>query len=139
MMNKFAVFCLIGMCVTPGLGATRIQLQNELSRLDSEIAQLEAEHEKKTSLLQTCQKSNQNLKTAGIATLAGTGLGVAGNVALHKKYTEGSGIGGGGTFKDYQTQGQVDAYACGRFETIRMNPERCAAAKKAGCTISACN
>lgn len=95
-MNKLAVFCLIGICVAPAFGATRVQLQNELSRLDSEIAQLEAEHEKKTSLLQTCEKKSNNLKTAGIVTLAGTGVGVAGNIALHKKYIDGGGSGGGG-------------------------------------------
>ena len=93
--NKLFIF-IVCFGVFPACAATRVQLQSELAALDSEIASLEAEYEKKTSLLQTCEKKSNNLKTAGIVTLAGTGLGVAGNVALHKKYTEGGGSGGGG-------------------------------------------
>ena len=92
--NKLFIF-IVCLGVFPAFGATRVQLQSELAALDSEIAQLEAEHEKKTSLLQACEKKSDNLKTAGIVTLAGTGVGVAGNIALHKKYTEG-GSGSGG-------------------------------------------
>ena len=93
--NKLFIF-IVCFGVFPAFAATRVQLQSELAALDSEIASLEAEYEKKTSLLQTCEKKSNNLKTAGIVTLAGTGVGVAGNIALHKKYTDsGSGSGGG--------------------------------------------
>ncbi len=92
--NKLFIF-IVCFGVFPAFAATRVQLQSELAALDSEIASLEAEYEKKTSLLQTCEKKSNNLKTAGIVTLAGTGVGVAGNIALHKKYTDGGGSGGG--------------------------------------------
>lgn len=93
--NKLFIF-IVCFGMFPAFAATRVQLQSELAALDSEIASLEAEYEKKTSLLQTCEKKSNNLKTAGIVTLAGTGVGVAGNIALHKKYTDGGGSGGGG-------------------------------------------
>lgn len=66
-------------------------LQNQLQQLENEIAQLESQYNKKTAELQQCQKSGQNFKVAGIATLAGTGAGVIGNIALHKKYAEKNG------------------------------------------------
>ena len=97
--NKLFIF-IVCFGVFPAFAATRVQLQSELAALDSEIASLEAEYEKKTSLLQTCEKKSDNLKTAGIITLAGTGVGVAGNIALHKKYTDGGSGSGGASGND---------------------------------------
>lgn len=111
--NKLFIF-IVCFGVFPAFAATRVQLQSELAALDSEIASLEAEYEKKTSLLQTCEKKSNNLKTAGIVTLAGTGVGVAGNIALHKKYTDGGSGGGGG--------------ASGSGLNIKPNPGICEAA-----------
>lgn len=90
------IFCLF-CATTHAFAATVNQLESELAGLDAEIARLETEHAKKLSALQACEKSNQNFKIAGIATLAGTGIGVMGNIALHKKYNGKNDTGSGGT------------------------------------------
>ncbi|MCR4917320.1 MAG: hypothetical protein K5912_00045 [Alphaproteobacteria bacterium] len=96
--KNFSIFvAAIFLGVTPVCGATLEVLTAELDALNSEISKLEEEHEKKLADLQDCEKKNQNFKIAGIATLAGTGVGVAGNVILHKKYANKDG-GVGGSF-----------------------------------------
>lgn len=101
--KNFSIFvAAVFFGVTPVCGATLEVLTAELDALNSEISKLEEEHEKKLADLQDCEKKNQNFKIAGIATLAGTGVGVAGNVILHKKYSnKDGGVGGGGNGNIY--------------------------------------
>ena len=96
--------------------ADTLQMENELQKIESEIKRLETEYENKTTDLAACQKKAQNLKTAGITTLAVTGAGVVANVALYKKYSankSGSGGIGGGSFGVVnKSQEQKDADSC---------------------------
>lgn len=89
----FVIFTVL-FCSFGAFALDARQIQNQLQQLENEISQLEAKYNKKSAELQACEKSSQNFKIAGIATLAGTGAGVMGNIALRKKYAEKN---GGGT------------------------------------------
>lgn len=87
MKYVFVIFTVL-FCSSQAFALDARQIQNQLQQLENEISQLEAKYNKKSAELQACEKSSQNFKVAGIATLAGTGAGVMGNIALHKKYAE---------------------------------------------------
>lgn len=92
MKYVFVIFTVL-FCSFGAFALDARQIQNQLQQLENEISQLEAKYNKKSAELQACEKSSQNFKIAGIATLAGTGAGVMGNIALRKKYAEKGGIG----------------------------------------------
>lgn len=90
MKYVFVIFTVL-FCSFGAFALDARQIQNQLQQLENEISQLEAKYNKKSAELQACEKSSQNFKIAGIATLAGTGAGVMGNIALRKKYAEKNG------------------------------------------------
>lgn len=90
MKYVFVIFTVL-FCSFGAFALDARQIQNQLQKLENEISQLEAKYNKKSAELQACEKSSQNFKIAGIATLAGTGAGVMGNIALRKKYAEKTG------------------------------------------------
>ena len=87
-MKKLITIFTVLFCSFQAFASDTRQIQNQLQQLENEISQLEAKYNKKSAELEACEKSSQNFKVAGIATLAGTGAGVMGNIALRKKYAE---------------------------------------------------
>lgn len=142
MKYVFVIFTVL-FCSFGAFALDARQIQNQLQQLENEISQLEAKYNKKSAELQACEKSSQNFKIAGIATLAGTGAGVMGNIALRKKYAEKTNKKSGGTLTQYSNQEQVNSAACEQFAATKITPEnkekRCKAIKDAGCTRAECN
>ena len=67
--------------------------------LDMQIAELTARRDALRAEIAECEENTHGYKIAGIATLAATGVGVVGNIALHNKIKEaqkGGGRGGSG-------------------------------------------
>ena len=72
--------------------------------MDMQISELTARRDALRTELESCEKNTRGYKIAGISTLAATGVGVVGNIALHNKIQEaqkggtrsGSGSGGNG-------------------------------------------
>jgi hypothetical protein len=92
-----------------------VKFEARIGLLDHQIEQKEREKAEKIAELKSCEKNTQGFKIAGIATLAATGAGVIGNIALHEKLSSGgSGSGGGageakGAAADTRSQEEVSA------------------------------
>ena len=71
--------------------------------MDMQISELTARRDSLRTEIAACEDNTHKYKIAGVATLAATGVGVVGNIALHNKIKEAqkggtrSGSGGGGT------------------------------------------
>ena len=120
MKYVFAIFTVL-FCSVGAFALDVRQIQNQLQQLENEISQLEAKYNKKSAELAACEKSSQNFKVAGIATLAGTGAGVMGNIALHKKYAEKKSSTKKSTLTlkaDNSPQEKKDADSCADFPEI---------------------
>ena len=70
--------------------------------MDMQIAELTARRDALRAEIAECEENTQKYKVAGVATLAATGVGVVGNIALHNKIqaaTGGARSGSGGGAK----------------------------------------
>lgn len=56
--------------------------------MDTQIAELTERRDALRAELESCEKNTRGYKIAGISTLAATGVGVVGNIALHNKIKE---------------------------------------------------
>lgn len=82
MKNICILMCFICLpiCVF-GQNARYIQIQ----MLRAQVEQLEETRDEKRAELNKCVKTAKNFKIAAIATVSATGVGIAANIALHKK------------------------------------------------------
>ena len=94
MKNKIII--LIGIILSFGAYA-------ETDYIDMQIMELEQRRDALKNELVACEKNTKGYKIAGISTLAATGVGVYGNIALHNEIKKieqsksgGSGYTGGG-------------------------------------------
>ncbi len=91
--------------------------------MDTQIAELTERRDALRAELESCEKNTRGYKIAGISTLAATGVGVVGNIALHNKIKEaqkgatrsGSGSGAGGVAKDTRSEEQKANDDCAMF------------------------
>ena len=65
--------------------------------LDMQIAELTARRDALRAEIAECEDNTHKYKIAGVATLAATGVGVAGNIALHNKIQAANGGSRGGS------------------------------------------
>jgi len=89
MKNKIIIF--IGILLSFGAYA-------ETDYIDMQIMELEQRRDALKNEIAECEKNTKGYKIAGISTIAATGIGVYGNIALHNeiKKIEQSKNGGGG-------------------------------------------
>jgi hypothetical protein len=75
------VFFIFGFVGAIGAASSDIQIQ----MLTSKLEQLQTERAQKVAELEKCEKNVRGFKTAGIATLSATGVGIGVNIALASK------------------------------------------------------
>ena len=103
-INKIVIFAGIFLCA-----AARADTPDFM---DAQIAELTARRDALRAEIAECEDNTHKYKFAGISTLAATGVGVVGNIALHNKIQaaqkggtrSGSGGGVGGAATDTATK-----------------------------------
>ena len=80
------IFVGLSLLACGDVAASPESLRTELQQLEAKISLAEQKYDEKLSQLQDCEKASKTFKIAGIATLAGTGVGAIGNFALSQKY-----------------------------------------------------
>lgn len=102
--------------------------------MDAQIAELTARRDALRAEIAACEDNTHKYKVAGIATLAATGVGVVGNIALHNKIQaaqKGGGNGGSSSSMgdnmpaDTATKEERDKSSCQQFIElgIELPPE----------------
>ena len=94
-----------------------------------QIAELTERRDALRAELESCESNTQKYKVAGVSTLAATGVGVVGNVALHNKIQSASGDGRGGHNSsmgdnmpaDTATKEEKDKSSCQLFIELEMD------------------
>ena len=73
--------------------------------MDMQISELTARRDSLRTEIAACEDNTHKYKIAGVATLAATGVGVVGNIALHNKIKEAQkgGSVGGNNYKPIDT------------------------------------
>ena len=93
-----------------GIGAdARVQM------LDAEIERLTYQRDEKYTALKQCEKTTENFRVAGLATLIATGFGIYGNIKLYQKYNNKSGNGVHGVKSDTRSTEQKANDECVMF------------------------
>ena len=90
--------------------------------MDMQISELTAQRDALRAEIAECKENTQKYKVAGVATLAATGVGVVGNIALHNKIQSanggtrgGSGGGAGGAVTDTATKQEKLDSDCAQY------------------------
>ena len=90
--------------------------------MDAQIAELTARRDALRAEIESCENNTHGYKIAGIATLAATGVGVVGNIALHNKIkevqkggTHSGSSGGSGVAQDTRSTEQKVSEECQMF------------------------
>ena len=104
--------------------------------MDMQISELTARRDALRAEIAACEENTHGYKIAGVATLAATGVGVVGNIALHNKIKEAqkggthSGSSGGGNVgvpvADTQSKQERDESSCNEFKKLGIElPPQC--------------
>lgn len=92
-MKTYAIFLLFFIAA---VGAANAATDTQIQMLDSRIESLIAQRDAMAAELRDCEKNVRGFKTAGIATLSATGIGIGVNIALAGKLAAAKSGGGGG-------------------------------------------
>ena len=105
-----------------GIFACAVARADTPDYLDMQIAELTARRDSLRTEIAECEDNTHKYKIAGVATLAATGVGVVGNIALHNKIKEATkggthsgSSGGSGVAQDTRSTEQKVSEECQMF------------------------